>query len=245
MVGICISLGVIFLLYYVFLAVHAGIMVNFGWFWAACGAAFLLAAFCQRDPEKTAVVWMGRILVMILAAGLVLIGIMSASVIGGMETTAPADIRYALVLGAQVRGEKPSRALCQRLDKALALAEESPALTLILSGGQGEGETISEAQCMREYLTEKGLDDRRLILEDRSSTTRENLAFSDELTGCAKKRCGIVTNNFHLFRALKLARKAGYQDVYGIAAPSEPLMLPHYIVREAIALIMGKIRGYY
>ena len=92
-------------------------------------------------------------------------------------------------------------------------------------------------------LTKAGVDEERLILEDQSTTTRENLVFSDRLCGCAKKRCGILSNDFHLYRALKLARKLGYEDVYGIAGESEVLMKPHYIVREAAALIKQAVGG--
>lgn len=243
MTAVCAGLGVFCLLYYLFLVVHAGILVNFGWFWAALGVLLLFAVFLRRFPDKAAAVWLSRILLAALAAGLIVLGFFSSRVISGMNPSAPANLPYAIVLGAQVKGKTPSLALVQRMDRAFSIAEKSPKLTLILSGGQGEGELISEAQCMREYLTGRGLTEKRLVVEDRSTTTRENLVYSDELTGCAKKKCGIVTNDFHVYRALKLARKAGYQEAYGIASESEDLMKPHYIVREAAALAYEQVRG--
>ena len=83
-----------------------------------------------------------------------------------------------------------------------------------------------------------GVEEERLILEDRSTSTRENLLFSDQLTGCGSSRCGIISNDFHICRVMKLARKAGYRDCYGIAAEGDPVMELHYIVRESVALFM-------
>ena len=152
------------------------------------------------------------------------------------------DLSYVIVLGTQVRGTRPSLALMQRITKAQEVAQNNPDLTFILSGGQGQGEDISEAQCMWNYLTQSGVSPDRLILEDRSTTTRENLLFSDRLTGCSKKSTALISNDFHIYRALKIARSVGYEDVHGIAAASEPLMKPHYVVREAAALTAITLR---
>ena len=238
----CTIMGAACLLYYVFLALHAGFMVNFGWFWIIMGILFLLAAFVRRLPDSTAAVWAQRILLFVLAAVILVIVFFSAFVIKGMNTTVSDDLQYAIVLGTQVKGSRPSLALMQRLVKAKETAQECPDLTFILSGGQGQGEDISEAQCMWDYLTANGVSSDRLILEDRSTTTRENLLFSDRLTGCSKKSTALISNDFHIYRALKIARSVGYEDVRGIAAGSEPLMKPHYIVREAVALAALTLR---
>ena len=67
--------------------------------------------------------------------------------------------------------------------------------------------------------------------------------FSDELTNCAKARTGILSNNFHVYRAVKLAEKLGYEAAEGIAAPSDAIMQVHYVVREVFALVKEKIAG--
>ena len=240
MMIVCTILGTACILYYLCIALYAGPAFNFGWFWLMTGAAFLLAAFLRRYPDKSGAVWAFRILLALLAAGFVVIGIMSTFVLRGMNARAPQDIPCAIVLGAQVRGTVPSRALTRRLEAALALPGQPK---LILSGGQGDGEQIPEAQCMKDYLTEHGVDEDRLLLEDKSANTRENLLFSDRLYGCAEKPCAIVTNDFHIYRALQIARKAGYQEVYGVAAEGDPLMEVHYVVREAVALLAEKLRA--
>ena len=140
-------------------------------------------------------------------------------------------------------GDVPSKALELRLKAALKYARENEDTTLILSGGQGFGEDITEAKCMENYLTAHGISQERLVLEEKSTSTKENLKFSDELTGCSKKNTGILSNNFHVYRAVKLAEKLGYKHPYGIAAVSDPIMQVHYVVREVAALVKEKLRG--
>jgi uncharacterized SAM-binding protein YcdF (DUF218 family) len=88
------------------------------------------------------------------------------------------------------------------------------------------------------------VDPERLVLEDRSVSTRENLVFSDQLTGCGKARTGIVSNNFHIYRAVGLARKLGYAHPEGIAASSDAVMQVHFVVREIFALAKEKLKGH-
>lgn len=246
MSALCIVLGTGCILYYAILAVYAGPAFNFGWFWLALGGAFLLVFFLRRHPEHSAMLWASRILLVCLGIGLAVLGVLSIIVIGGMKTTASDNVPAAIVLGAQVRGTKPSRALLKRLEAAAKAAKNdsrNQKLTLILSGGQGPGEEISEAICMRNYLTAHGIGEGQLLIEDKSTTTQENLQFSNRLYGCAKQPCAIITNDFHLCRALKIAKNAGYEEVYGIAAEGDSLMEVHYVVREAVALLYGKLRG--
>ncbi|MDD7350525.1 MAG: YdcF family protein, partial [Clostridiales bacterium] len=185
--------------------------------------------------------WLRFAVPVLLTAGGILFAVICAGVIRGMFCSGSEDLDYVVVLGAQVRGVTPSRALKKRLDKALEYAGENENTIFILSGGQGSGEDISEAECMRRYLTEHGISEDRLVLEDRSATTRENLEFSDRLTGCGKAETGILSNNFHIFRAVRLAEKQGYQHAEGIAAPSDPIMQVHYVIREVFALVKEEI----
>ena len=148
-----------------------------------------------------------------------------------------------IVLGAQVHGERPSRALKLRLEKATQEWERCGKPILLLSGGQGDGESITEAECMKRFLVEKGIPEDKMILEDESVSTMENLQFCARLSDCKEKKTGIVSNNFHVYRALKLAKKQGYQDVCGVAAGSDWRYQIHYMVREAFALVKEKIKG--
>ena len=238
----CTIMGAACLLYYILIALYAGPTADFAWFWIGLGAALLLAAYLMRF-EAGAAVWVRRALLALILAGAVLSAAVSIPVIRTMTQQAPADLPCVVVLGAQVRGTSPSRALKRRLEKAAQYARENPETVLILSGGHGDNEDISEAQCMRDYLTEAGIGEERLRMEDRSTTTRENLIFSDELTGCAQEPCGILSNNFHVFRAVTLAKELGYRSPAGIPARSDPVMQLHYVVRETVALVTEKLKG--
>ena len=103
----------------------------------------------------------------------------------------------------------------------------------MLSGGQGRGEAISEAECMYRYLTERGIDGRRLLLEDASVNTEENLRFSGELLeehGLSGD-ITIVTSEFHAYRAHKTAERLGMKS-YSTPSRTFFLYLPTYYVRE-------------
>jgi uncharacterized SAM-binding protein YcdF (DUF218 family) len=238
--GTCLILGAACLAYYALIAVYAGPSANFAWFWILLSAAFLGIAYLGKNQLFPL---LRKVLLFGTSAGICLILILSIPVLRGLKGSARKDADYAVVLGAQVKGTLPSKALKKRLDRAYSWAQEYPDGILILSGGQGGGEDISEARCMWNDLTERGIATERLVMEDRSVTTRENLLFADQLTGCSKKRCGIISNNFHICRALMLAEKLGYEDPVGIPAASDPLMQLHYIVREAAALAASFLRG--
>ena len=237
---ICLILGAVCLAYYAAIAVYAGPSADFAWFWILLSAAFLAVSFLGRSQLFPL---LRRILLFGTGAGICLILVLSIPVLRGLKGSAQQEADYAIILGAQVKGTLPSRALKKRLDRAFSWAQACPDGILILSGGQGDGEDISEAQCMWNDLTGRGIDPERLIMEDRSVSTQENLEFSDRLTGCAKKRCGIISNNFHICRALLLAKKLGYEDPAGIPAASDPIMQLHYIVRETAALVTSFLQG--
>ena len=129
-----------------------------------------------------------------------------------------------------------------RLDKAFDYLEKHPTTVCVVSGGQGDNEPTSEALGMKEYLVNKGIAEERIILEDLSRNTYQNIIFSEKLID-KEKKVAIVTNNFHLFRAMAIAKKAGYKNVYGIAAHSSPLYLPNNMLREFIGVLKDFVFG--
>ena len=175
-----------------------------------------------------------------LCVGLAAFCVLEAQVLRA-ENSEICSADAAIVLGAGVRGTQPSLALQSRLEVALAFAEANPASPIVLSGGQGYGEDISEAECMRRYLTARGVPPEQLILEDRSTDTAENFRFSkDKLTRSGvdtdRATVAVISNDFHLCRAAVLARREGLHPV-GIGAPVPWLHLEvNYTIREAFAL---------
>ena len=148
----------------------------------------------------------------------------------------------AIVLGCKVKGSKPSRVLTERLEAAYDYLVSEPAAIAILSGGKGEDEEISEAGCMYEYLTARGIEENRLILEDASTNTRENLAFSKEIL--SKRNLGmevtIITSGFHEYRANDMAEKLGLKS-YSAPAHTGILYFPTYYVRELYGILYYKL----
>ncbi len=135
-----------------------------------------------------------------------------------------------------------------RLDTTAEYLTDNPQTICIVTGGQGYNEPWSEAQGMREYLVKQGIPDDRIILEDRAQNTTQNIVYSLELlddlgTDLRNKKVGIVTNDFHLFRGLSIARKQGMTQVCGIAAGSKPLYLPNNMLREFFGVCKDRLLG--
>lgn len=235
--------GIICLAYYIFLQV---LHMDFAVVWL--GAALVLIVFGAgslwlRAHDMTLPAVVKYILCTVIAVGIILFAVAEGMIVTGMSHKGEPDFTYIIVLGAQVRGDHPSRALQKRIEKAAEYLQDNPETTAILSGGQGAGENITEAECMRQVLVGMGISSERLILEDKSTSTKENLMYSAQLAPVKAVRTGLVTQNFHVHRSEKLAEHQGYKQISGIAAPSEWLYQPHFMVREAFALIKEKVVG--
>ena len=148
-----------------------------------------------------------------------------------------------VVLGAGVNGTEPSLSLRTRLDAALDYLEENPEVPVVLTGGQGYGEEITEARCMYNYLTQRGVDPERLFLEERAANTSENFGFSKPLLAAEDvdietDLVAVVTNDFHIYRAGVIAAREGYELTFGVPAELPWLHLEiNYCIREAFALV--------
>ena len=153
----------------------------------------------------------------------------------------PADA--VVVLGAGVNGTQPSLSLYTRLTVALDYLEENPDVPVVLTGGRGYGEEITEAQCMYDWLTARGVDPARLILEEQAGNTAENFAFSKELLeeqgiDPAEDSVAVVTNDFHIARSRLIAVRQGYGHAFGVPAELPWLHLEvNYYLREAFAMV--------
>lgn len=154
------------------------------------------------------------------------------------------DLDYIIVLGAKVRPDgSPSTVLKYRLDAAYDYLDAHPRTQCVVSGGQGSNEPMSEADAMAQYLRERGIEENRILIENTSETTAENMALSRELIADPSAEIGIVTNNFHVYRALKIARKAGLEHVYGIAAYSNTWYLPNNMFYETFGILKNVVSG--
>ncbi|MBR1739936.1 MAG: YdcF family protein [Ruminococcus sp.] len=173
----------------------------------------------------------------VIAAGIVYVTVLSVKMYRAQEDR-PEEPRVLVVLGCKVRGERPSRMLRRRLDTAYKVLCDHPETVCIVSGGKGSGESISEAEAMKRYLVDKGIDESRIIMEDRSVSTYENLKFSLKIMeerGLGKDLT-IVTDGFHQYRAHMIAKELGAGEVTSYSAYTLPRFLPTYWVREWIGI---------
>lgn len=122
------------------------------------------------------------------------------------------------------------------IQTAIDYLNENPDTICIVSGGQGANEPFSEAKGMADYLTEHGIEEERILLEEKSTNTVENIEYSKALMEQPYDGVGIVTNNFHVFRAVRIAKVRGLESVYGIAADSNVLYLPNNVLRECCGI---------
>lgn len=242
---VIIGISGIFLLWFLAPLVVKGI-VNVGSVTGVLVFLLLLlyGIFMKRVNGFLASVWSrrgGRIFLtaaVIVAAGILITALTETFFMVKTVLHVPPENTPAVVLGCSVKGTRPSRILEERLEAAYDYLKENPEAVCILSGGQGPGEDISEAQCMYEYLTAKGIDGARLFLEDQSTTTEENLAFSKEILEKEQlgSRIAVVTSDFHAYRADMIAASLNLEG-YSAASHTAWIYLPIYYVRELYAIL--------
>lgn len=148
----------------------------------------------------------------------------------------------AVVLGAKVNGTVPSLALRYRLEAALSYANSHPDVTLVLSGGQGSDEGISEAQAMVNYLSAHGFPEKRMIVEEQSTSTYENIVNTQKLIPENVTGITIITSDYHVARAGYLAEKAGY-EWDAVPAKTPKVVEAKVRFRERLALLKTWIAG--
>lgn len=248
MAGFCMVAGGIFLLYYIASVIYAGVGASYIWIWLLGGILLLALGgglrYCSLHQIPVHIpVGIKIVLLIGIAAVLALFLFVEGLIFSGMRQKGEQNLDYIIVLGCRVKGDRPTRALQERIDTAYEYLMKNPRTRAILSGGQGMDEDISEAECMKKGLLQAGIGEDRLIEENRSTSTEENLENSKEYLDAQKDRIGIVTSNFHVYRGVALAKNKGYHNVCGIAAPSGTILQPHYLVREFLAVLMEKMRG--
>ena len=184
---------------------------------------------------------MGRVILScigILVSIIVVLAITETSCILNACMKKPAENATAVVLGCRVYGERASLSLVERLEAAYDYLEENPDTVCVVSGGQGSGEDISEAECMYRWLVDKGIDASRIYKEDKSTSTEENIAFSKEVIqeNGLNENIAIVTSEYHTYRAGVIARENGLE--FGSAPGHTAIWLfPTFYVRELYAIL--------
>lgn len=143
---------------------------------------------------------------------------------------------YIIILGSGIFGTNVPPLLAGRIERGMRLAQKNPDAVLIMSGGQGEGENIAEGEAMKRYAIAHGFDTTRILVEDQSRNTWENLAFSRKQMKTEKPRVAIVTTSFHVFRALMIARRQGMACL-GYGAKTTWYFTLNAMIREFIGYL--------
>ena len=177
-----------------------------------------------------------RICTVCLIIGLIVVGITEVLIVKASFGDPKEQVQYMVVLGAKVRNDGPSVSLWDRIYGARDYLEEHPEVIAIVSGGQGADEPMTEAQAMYDELIALGIDPDRVWLEERATSTWENLNFSLDLirekTGQRPDKLGVLSSEYHLFRASLFADACGVEFV-GIPARTTKISLRiNYFMRE-------------
>ncbi|SDN07693.1 YdcF family protein [Lachnospira pectinoschiza] len=246
MENVFLIVGLLSALYYIICVSYAGFKLSFVFMWIIISAFFIVLYLLKR-LEKSGRIKIHKIIKRIFwsvfTLGLALFIVLEGLILSGFaKMDKENNYDYIIVLGCLVKEAGPSKALKLRLDAALELANiyDCP---IIVSGGQGPNEPMTEADAMAEYLIDKGVSEDRIIKEDRSINTDENLANSYEIIKDSKAKVLIVSTNFHIFRARLIAKKTGFENVYSYPAKSDMIILPNFMLREAIGITKDFILG--
>lgn len=167
-------------------------------------------------------------------------------IINGKNDTITYSEDTIIVLGAAVHGKTPSLTLKRRLDKAVEYHVQNPDAIIIVSGGQGAQEDISEAEAMKIYLIQNGVKSDKIIKEDKSTSTTENFAFSKEIldkTFGHDYTAAFITNEYHISRAAFCADNAGLENTTHIHSNTSTSYLLSGVLRECFAFVYHLILG--
>lgn len=234
-------IGILSMLYFLYLIIFGG-GAGFTLFWLLLSImSFVMYAILKNyDVVKEYVPRVIRysifLLIIVLIASFIIIE--SLIVKDSIEKESYPSTDYVIILGAGVRGTRLSLTLYNRLNVALDYLNEHTDSKAVLSGGQGPGEDISESEAMKRYLIKQGINKNRLIMEDKSTSTRENIKNSFEIIYeiTTDPSVTLITSDFHVYRAKKIAKLNGI-EVQGIPSMTFPPLIINYYAREYFAVV--------
>lgn len=265
-------IAVLCIIYYAVIVIYSGITTSFSFIWLLMAAACIMVAVgweAYMKYKDKVPLWIPVSVVTFCCTGILVFMVVEVLVFAGVAVRDTSNLDYVIILGARVKDTGISKSLKARLDKAIEYMDENPGTILVLSGGQGDDEPVSEAAAMRDYLVFNGVKKEQLILDTRSFSTVENIAYSrvaieeDQKKKKASRKnspiinipgtfvevpdkpikIGVLTSNFHVFRAQQIAKKWGIPDIYGISCGSDPILFVHFCVRECAAILKDKLVG--
>ena len=230
-------ISAVFILYGLIVLSLIGPHRIFSFFYLAAGIVlYLISAFSKHFDERT-----DRILSVLLAIAAICFLVLEVRIIAFSMKPCASDAKSLIVLGSQVKESGPSMDYQARLDSAYEYLIENPETIVVCTGAKGPSEPISEARGGADYLIARGIEEDRILIEDQSFNTIENLANAKKLLEekgfDLKGVVVIVSADYHLYRANYIAGRLGYQNVSCKGGHGLRALLPHYYTREFFAVV--------
>jgi len=232
-------LGIVSVIYgfSVISVIGTGNWFNFAFIYIGIG--FFVLAFIWRVLKKKNGLKILVSILLIIAFGI--LGVFEIKIISFGKQTPAQNADYVIVLGARVKGTSPMKEFGERINVAYDYAIDNPKAELVLTGGQGKDELIAESLAAKNTLLSKGIKESRMLYEDKSTSTRENLIYALEVIeadgGSIDSDIVIVSSRFHLYRTSILAKELGFSSTTYLGGNGLFVLLPHYYLREFAAYI--------
>lgn len=241
---IIVAIGIFFIIYYIVLTAIMGPVV-FSRYLLYFGVLLIFISIIYKKYENN--IRFKKILFRIKAFiifSLIFFLIIEAFIAGYAFEKNTDDNDYLIIFGAGLRGETMTMTLRQRMEDSYNYLKNNDNWKyIVVSGGKGPGESISEAEAMERYLLSKGIDKSRIIKEDKSTSTYENLLFSKFLIEEHSNKdiddvdVKLATSNFHSLRTYLLAKNSGYKKITSYGCRINPIFIPTYYIREFFAIV--------
>lgn len=240
------SIGAVFVVYGLILCIMSNLNVGVVLVLALGIFTLCLGVFCKKIKQlsdKKMFRICKIVIILLICAEVILVAFMA---IYGYSDNVNYNEDAVIVLGAGVRGDKVTLPLKLRLDKAIEYHFKNPEAMIVVTGGQGFQETVTEAYAMEKYLLENGVDKNKILKEEKATSTSENMQFSKRILDNHYKddySVVVITNNFHIFRGVTLAERTGFQRVAHMHVGLQWYNLMPCFLRESLAVIKLLIGG--
>lgn len=246
----CLVLGTLCICYYLLIVSYAGIKAAFSpiWLVLAIGFYFLMAVIrLEQRHMITIPSFMKIIFVSAVLVGSIIFLIVEGIIVKNGVADPKPNADYMIILGAKVNGTVPSKTLRARVYGTKEYLEKNKNTKVIVSGGQGNGEDVTEAFAMKKLLINMGISENRIYMEEKSTNTEENIRFSKAMIEEQVKKkpyeVVIATSDFHIYRGISLAKKQGITNVSGCPSKPDKILMVHYYFREFFAVVKDKLVG--
>ncbi|MBQ7900474.1 MAG: YdcF family protein [Clostridia bacterium] len=221
---------------------------NLGVILTVCAGIFFLAwGIFYRKFNKLAEKGIFRIIrifvIVLLCLEMLFVGFLA---VYGDADNVNYDEDVVIVLGAGVRGDRVTLPLKMRLDKAVEYHKRNPEALIVVTGGRGLQETVTEASAMEKYLVDNGVPKHVIIKEEQATSTNENMRFSKVIIDTyfdGGYKTVVITNNFHIYRGVSIAKLEGFENVFHMHAGLQWYNLVPCYIRESLAVLKMWVLG--